>query len=70
MMDEFGCISPPVPHQPPAPTAPDKFQLLMCSGFKASLRTRRGGFTFPFPTLWKISVQAYKSHFHFQKQSW
>lgn len=43
---------------------------LACSGFKTSLRTRRGAFTLLFPTVWKVPVQAYKSHFHFQKRSW
>lgn len=77
MMNEFECFSLPI--APPAPAAhPHGFWphvlvhigLLVCSGFKAFLRTRGGTFTLPFPTVWEVAVQAHKSHFHFQKQSW
>lgn len=66
----FCCLGTPSPVLGFWPQVSVHIGLLVCSGFKASLRTRKGTFTLPFPTLWKVAVQASKSHFHFQKRGW
>lgn len=59
---------------PPSRAFDRKFQYVLGSWCVQDLRPpcepEKRTSDLPFPTRWKVAVQAYKSHFHFQKQSW